>query len=431
MYATAADGSQIAYQVVGEGTTDLVYLTGSLSHVDVRWEHPPGARFLERLASFARLIIFDRRGVGASDRLPTDRVPTWEEWALDLEVVLDATDSRSAALMAVADGGPMAVTFAASHPERVSALVLFNALGTSISPQDIDFIAEVQEQAWGTLDWVDVIAPSVVDDPIQSEWFAKIMRATATPRAIAAQTRATWCVNTDFVLPSVHVPTLVVHRRDRREPTVEMVRQLAERFPNARFVDIPGTDLPPQTQDPDLVVAIVQEFLTGVRPSPTGDRFLATVLFTDIVESTRLASAIGDRGWHEVLDAHDAMIRADLERCRGREVKTTGDGFLAIFDGPSRAIECALAIRDHALDIGIEIRAGLHTGELEARGDDIGGIAVHIGARVAAAARASEVLVSRTVADLVAGSVIDFVDRGEHELKGVPGTWKLLAVDAI
>jgi pimeloyl-ACP methyl ester carboxylesterase len=199
MYATAGDGSQIAYQVVGEGTTDLVYLTGSLSHVDVRWEQPAGARFLERLASFARLIIFDRRGVGASDRLPNDAVPTWEEWALDLEVVLDATHSQSAALMAVADGGAMAITFAASYPERVRALVLFNALGTTISPEDIDFIAEVQEQAWGTLDWVDVIAPSVAQDPIQSEWFAKYMRATATPHAIAAQTRATWSVNTDFI----------------------------------------------------------------------------------------------------------------------------------------------------------------------------------------------------------------------------------------
>jgi class 3 adenylate cyclase len=229
----------------------------------------------------------------------------------------------------------------------------------------------------------------------------------------------------------VHVPTLVVHKRDRRSPTVEAVRELTERIPIARFVDIPGTDLTPQTEGPDLVVAIVQEFLTGVRPSPRANRFLATVLFTDIVESTRLASAIGDGAWHEILDAHDAMIRADLERCRGREVKTTGDGFLAIFDGPSRAIECALAIRDHARDLGIEVRAGLHTGEVEARDDDIGGIAVHIGARVAAAAHASEVLVSRTVADLVAGSVIAFVDRGEHEFKGVPGPWKLFAVDAV
>jgi class 3 adenylate cyclase/pimeloyl-ACP methyl ester carboxylesterase len=430
-YATAADGSQIAYQVVGDGTTDLVYLTGSLSHVDVRWEQPAGARFLEQLASFARLIIFDRRGVGASDRLPIDVVPTWEEWALDLEVVLDATDSQSAALMAVADGGAMAITFAASYPERVRALVLFNGLGTSISSEDMDFIAEVQRQAWGTLDWVNVIAPSAVNDTIQSEWFAKYMRATGTPRAIAAQARATWSVNTDFVLPSVHVPTLVVHRRDRRDPTVGVARQLTDRIPNARFVDIPGTDLTPQTQEPDLVVAIVQEFLTGVRPPPKANRFLATVLFTDIVDSTRLAITIGDSAWRELLDAHDEMIRADLERCRGREVKTTGDGFLAIFDGPSRAIECALAIRDHARDIGVEVRAGLHTGEVEARDDDIGGIAVHIGARVAAAAHASEVLVSRTVADLVAGSAIAFVDRGEHELKGVPGTWRLLAVDSV
>jgi len=427
-YATAADGSQIAYQVIGEGATDLVYLTGSVSHVDVRWEHPAGARFLERLASFTRLILFDRRGVGASDRFPIDIVPTWEEWAQDLQIVLDATDSRSAALFAVADGSQMAVTFAATHPERVRSLVLFNGLGGSISPEDIDFAIEVQEQCWGTEDWVDVLAPSVADDPVQTAYFVKMMRATATPRAISAQTRASWKVSTDFVLPSVHVPTLVLHRRDRRSPTVETVRHLAEQIPDARFVDIPGTDLSPQTQDADLVLDLVEEFLTGVRPTPTTDRFLATVLFTDIVDSTRLASSIGDHAWRVRLDVHDETIRAELERHGGREINTTGDGFIALFDGPSRAIECASAICDSVHRLGIEVRAGLHTGEVEARGHDIGGIAVHIGARVASAAAAGEVLVSRTVADLVAGSRLEFEDRGEHELKGVPGRWQLFAV---
>jgi class 3 adenylate cyclase len=232
------------------------------------------------------------------------------------------------------------------------------------------------------------------------------------------------------VLPSIHVPTLVIHRRNRRLPTVDTVRQLTERIPTARFVDVAGIDLTPQTEDADLVLAIVQEFVTGIKPAAAADRFLATVLFTDIVDSTRIASALGDRAWLNRLDAHDDMIRAELGRYRGREVKTTGDGFLAIFDGPSRAIECARAIQDRARQVGVEVRAGVHTGEVENRHNDIGGIAVHIGARVAAAASAGEVLVSRTVADLVAGSGIEFVNRGEHQLKGVPGTWTLLAVGA-
>ncbi len=285
----------------------------------------------------------------------------------------------------------MALTFAASHPECVKALVLFNSLGSAIPAKDIDFVIKVQEQAWGTEDWVPVIAPSAVDDPVESAWFAKYMRLTATPRAIIAQTRATWEVNFDFVLPSVHVPTLVVHRRHRRSPTVEAVRELTERIPGARFIDIPRTDLTPQTQDADLVLAIVQEFLTGFKPSPRGDRFLATVLFTDIVDSTRLANAMGDRAWRERLDAHDEIVRAELKRVQGREIKTTGDVFLAIFDRPSRAIDCACAVRDRARDIGVEVRIGLHCGEVESRGHDIGGIAVHIGARVSAIAKAGEV----------------------------------------
>jgi class 3 adenylate cyclase len=425
-YVTAADGSQIAYQVLGEGA-NLVYLTGSLSHVDVRWEQPAGARFLQSLASFSRLILFDRRGLGASDRLSSGTVPTWEEWAQDLQVVLDATESRAATLMAVADGGGMAVTFAASYPERVKALVLFTALGTPVDPKDLDFVIDVQKQSWGTEAWVPVIAPSVVGDPVESAWFAKYMRATATPAAITAQTSATWQVNTDFVLPLIRVPTLVLHRRDH-PTTVDSVRELAARIPDAQFVDIAGTDLTPQTQEADLILGLVQEFVTGVKPNPKLDRFLATVLFSDIVDSTRLASTIGDRGWNERLDRHDEMVRTELDRHHGREIKTTGDGFLAIFDQPSRAIGCGRAIADGARRIGVEVRVGLHSGEVEARGDDIAGIAVHIGARVAAAAGAGEVFVSRTVADLVAGSGVQFFDRGEHELKGVPGTWRLLEV---
>ncbi len=433
-YAKTEDGSQIAYQVVGDGPLDLVYLTGHLSHVDVRWEHPPSARFLNRLASFGRLIIFDRRGLGASDRLPTEVVPTWEEWADDLRVVLDAVDSETAVPIAVADGGQMAITFAAMHPERVSALVLFHGLSGSPSGLDdpfpeelIDLAAEAQEQLWGTPEWVRIISPSLADDPAQTAWMTKYMRATATPRAIVIQTRAMWRTNVNFVLPSIQVPTLVLHRTEYRHEPMISVRQLTDRIPDGRFVEVPGSDVMPQTEESDLILGIMQEFLTGSRPSPTADRFLTTVLFTDIVDSTRRANAMGDRAWTGLLDLHDEMVREELARFRGQEVQTTGDGFFVIFDGPGRAIQCAHAIRTRASEMGVEVRVGLHTGEVEVRGEDFGGIAVHIGARVAAAAGPGEILVSRTVTDLVAGSGLDFEDRGDHELKGVPNPWRLFA----
>jgi class 3 adenylate cyclase len=364
-------------------------------------------------------------------------VPTWEEWADDLKVVLDATDSHVAALFAVADGGPMAITFAASHPERTKALVLFNTGARTLVDDDYphglppgakDLIAELREQCWGTEDYAALLSPSVAGDPLQMSWFAKYMRATASPRATAAQMRAYSEMDVRFVLSSVRAPTLVLHRRDLGFPPVSAGRYLAGRIPGARFAEIPGTDTGPQTEYADLIVDSSQEFLTGVRPSPQPDRFLRTVLFTDIVDSTRLSSTIGDSGWHKRLDAHDQLIRRELQRFRGTEIKTTGDGFLATFDGPGRAIQCCRAIRDAARPLGLTIRLGLHTGEVEQHGEDIRGVTVNIGARVAALARPSEVLVSRTVADLVAGSGFNFEDRGEYELKGVPGAWRLFAV---
>ncbi|MGA8724618.1 MAG: adenylate/guanylate cyclase domain-containing protein [Acidimicrobiales bacterium] len=434
-YARTEDGSQIAYQVIGQGPFDLVYLTGHLSHVDVRWEHPPSARFLDRLASFSRLIIFDRRGLGASDRLPTDTVPTWEEWAEDLRVVLDAVGSKTAVLFAVADGGAMAITFAATHPERVTALGLFHGLVNAL-PADSDderneelsnLAVQAQEELWGTADWVRIITPSLADDPVQTAWMTKYMRATATPRAIAIQQAATWRTRVDFVLPSIQVPTLVLQRTDFPHRAITSARQLTEHIPDGRFVEVPGSDVMPQTEDADLILDLLQEFVTGARPSSAPDRFLTTVLFTDIVDSTQQATAMGDRAWTGLLDLHDEMVREELARFRGKEVQTTGDGFLVTFDGPGRGIQCANAIRSRAKDMGVEVRVGLHTGEVEARGEDIGGIAVHIGARVAAAAAPGEILVSRTVTDLVAGSGIEFEDRGNHELKGVPNSWRLFA----
>ncbi len=407
-YVTGTDGAQIAYQVWGDHPLDLVYLTGTISHVDMRWENPSSARFLEGLASFSRVISFDRRGVGASDRLATGKVPTWEEWAEDLTVVLDAVHSEQAALFAVSNG-EMSISFAATHPERVRALILFHALGYSPGSSDgpdpgwRDFAADFTEQFWGSEEYVPAVCPSVMHDPVERAWWAKYMRATATPRAIADQMRLAHAINMDFVLPSLQVPTLVMHRTHMGTSTVMSARSLTERIPNATFVELSGADVPPSTEGAGHILNVVQEFVTGLRPSQPRDRFLATVLFTDIVDSTRLAAKLGDRAWRELLDAHDQMIRSELKQFQGREIATTGDGFLATFDAPGRAIHCGKAIRDGARRLDIEVRVGLHTGEVEARGSDIGGISVHIGARVAAAADASEVLVSRTVTDLVAG----------------------------
>jgi class 3 adenylate cyclase/pimeloyl-ACP methyl ester carboxylesterase len=436
-YATAGDGSQIAYQIVGKGPLDLVFLTGSLSHIDVRWEDPASARARDRMASFSRFISFDRRGVGASDRLLAENIPSWDEWADDLGVVLDAVGSDSAAICGVADGGQMAITFAATHPERTTALILCNTSAQSLISEDypfgvtqeqVDASVEFREKLWGTEHYARALAPSAADDPVTIDWLVRYMRATATPKNSAAQLRAELQKGVRSVLSSVHVPTLVLHRRELSRPRFEAGRYLADHISGAQFVELPGTDTPWQTQYPDLFVQAVEEFLTGVRPAGLDDRFFSTVLFTDIVDSTRLASSLGDRAWHERLDAHDAMVRRQLQAFRGEEIKTTGDGFLATFDGPGRAVQCACTIRDGARRLGIGVRAGLHAGEIEARGDDIGGIAVNIGARVAALAGADEVLVSRTVTDLVAGSVLTFSDQGEHELKGIPGRWRLFSV---
>jgi class 3 adenylate cyclase/pimeloyl-ACP methyl ester carboxylesterase len=433
----AVDGLQLAYQVIGDRSLDLVVTSGTISHVDMRWEDPASARFLEGLASFGRVITFDRRGVGASDRLAPGTVPTWEEWADDLSAVLDAAHSERAALFATGiGGGHMAITFAATHPERVRGLILFNALGrvpgfeAAPDREWSDFSADFAEQFWGTEDYVPGVCPSVMHDPVQRAWWAKYMRATATPQAIAAQLRATGMTDTHFVLPSLRVPTLVLQRTENVMVSAASARELSERIPDATFVEVPGTDPIAATQHAGLILNIVEEFVTGLPPSQPPDRYLATVLFTDIVDSTRRACALGDHAWRELLDAHDRMVRAELKRFQGQEIATTGDGFLATFDAPGRAIRCGTAICQAAQALDVEVRVGLHTGEVEARGADIGGISVHIGARVAATAAAGQVLVSRTVTDLVAGSGIEFEDRGEHELKGVPGTWRLFSVSA-
>ncbi|MGH9185459.1 MAG: adenylate/guanylate cyclase domain-containing protein [Acidimicrobiales bacterium] len=434
-YAQGRDGL-LAYQVVGQGPVDLVFLSGVTSHVDLRWDTPANDHFLRRLASFSRVIAFDRRGTGASDRLASDVLPTWEEWAEDLTVVVDAAGSKSAVIFGVLDGGPMAMVFAATHPDRTTALVLGNTTARylaaedyacGVSPEAAEGLVQAVEDGWGSADFAVMASPSLRGDVSGAAWFAKYMRASSSPKAAAAQLRSVFQLDVRDALPSIRVPTLVLHRRSFPLVGVDHGRYLAEHIVDATFVELPGSDSM-FFSDGDVVADAIEEFLTGVRPRRDPDRVLATVLFTDLVDSTRRAVAAGDHAWRGVLDQHDAMSRAEVDQHRGRLVKATGDGIVATFDSPGRAIYCALALRHRLKAVGLEMRAGLHTCEVELRGDDIGGIGVHTSARVQACAGSGEVLVSRTVVDLVAGSNIAFEDRGEHELKGVPGTWRLFAV---
>jgi class 3 adenylate cyclase len=393
---------------------------------------------MQRLASFTRLIMFDRRGSGASDPVPLDAMPTWDEWADDLRVVMEAAASQRAAIFAILDAGPMALLFAATNPDRTTALVLGNTTSRflvdddypqGLSPESADAFIKFTEAGWGTEDYAAIVSPSVAADPHERAWFAKFMRAGASPRAAAAQWRPVVELDLRAVLPTIRVPTLVLQRRGLYLAGGEHGRYLAEHIPGARFVELDGADSSVTYGNADVVLDQVEEFLTGVKRGPDPDRVLATVLLTDIVDSTRHAAEMGDRQWRELLDRHDELARRAIERFRGRFWHTTGDGVLATFEAPGRAIRCTLDMSDELADIGLSIRAGLHAGEVELRDDDIGGIAVHIAARVAAIAGPGEVLVSRTVTDLVAGSGITFTDRGAHSLKGVPTDWQLYLVE--
>jgi class 3 adenylate cyclase len=434
---TSLGGANIAYQVLGEGPPDLVYANGLTAHIDVQWEHPLMARFLERLASFSRLIMFDRRGAGASDPVPLDALPTWEEWADDLRAVLDAVGSERAAIYAELDAGPVGMIFAATHPQRTSALILGNTAARyakaedypdGATPETMEGIVELFRATWGTEQLIARTFPSMASDPAFLRWRAKFNRASATPRTAAAQYRYILGLDVRSVLPTIGVPTLVLHRSHFSLVPIAYGRYVADHIPGARFVEVAGSDNWFFTEGAGEVLDEVQEFLTGARPVPESDRVLATILISDIVGSTEVAARLGDRKWHDLLDRHHAVIRTELERHRGHEVRTAGDEFLATFDGPARALRCARAIREGVAAIGLKVRLGLHTGEIEIMGDDIGGIAVHIAARVAALAEPDEILVTRTVADLVVGSNYQFDDRGERELKGVPGRWQVLIV---
>jgi len=434
----AGDGDvRIAHQVFGDGPIDLLFAIGGLTPIDVGWEDPGFARFMRRLATFSRVVIFDSRGWGAS-RTAVDTVPTLEQWADDLRLVLDTVGSERAAVVGHYAGAAMSTFFAAAHPDRVSSLVLIDASARMLRAPDypIGMPASARDrliggfvETYGTGDDVVANARSRVHDEPFRRWWARCERLANGPVGAGAYWRALSGRDMRAVLPALRVPTLVLHRAGDPFIRADHGRYLAEHIPGARYVELEGEDHLFFVGDTERMLDEIEVFLTGAAAGGEPDRLLASVLFTDIVGSTDTAAALGDRRWRDVLDRHDALTREHVQRFRGRVVKTTGDGALATFDGPARAIRCAVSLRDAVSAAGVELRAGIHTGEIEQRDGDIGGIAVHLAARVQALAREREVLVSRTVADLVAGSGIAFSDRGEHELKGVPGRWRLLAVD--
>jgi class 3 adenylate cyclase len=431
----AVGDADVAYQIVGEGPFDLLYCYGLGNHIENRWDIPGNAEFLTGMAAFSRLIFFDRRGTGASDAVALKAMPTWEEWTEDIQAVLRAAKSNRTAILASLEAGPIAVLFAASHPEVVTALILVNTTARYVeaddypigaSPAFVDGLVGMFAKTYGTPEFTRLINPGRADDAEYVRLVSKMIRSGSTPRTAAAQYNYILrSLDVRDALPLVQVPTLVLQVAESPFLSVEQGRYLADHIEGASFVELPGGNI---AMDDNRVLEEVAEFLTGERPTVEFDRILTTVLFTDIVGSTAQAAALGDQRWRSVLDAHDRTVREQLRRFHGREINTTGDGFVASFDGPARAIRCAQAIIEATRRLDVQLRVGLHTGECEVRGEDLGGLAVHIAARVGALAAPEHVLVSGTVKDLVVGSGIDFSDRGEYELKGVPGSWRLFAV---
>jgi class 3 adenylate cyclase len=436
-YAKTESG-YVGYQVIGEGPPDLLLITNWFTTIELWWEQPMAMRFLEALASLGRLVCFDKRGTGVSDALPPGA--PLEQFLDDMLAVMDAVGSQQAVVIGTEEAGAISMLFAASYPERTSSLVLINTfarflrdhdypegLPTRFVPDVLDFF----ENNFGTRtrNLLQYMAPVLASDERFAEWFARAQRLTVAPMLSTSGYRQ-FLFETDVrpVLPTIRVPTLVLHREGCLFTRVGHGRYLGASIPGARYVELPGDEQIFYAGDAEDMIKEIRAFVTGAREAPELDRVLATVLFTDIVTSTERASELGDRRWRSLLDQHDAIVRTQIERFRGKEVKSLGDGFLATFDGPGRAIHCAAAITDEVRSIGIDIRAGLHTGEVELRGEDVGGIAVHIAARVLTEAGTGEVVVSSTVKDLVVGSGLEFVDRGNHSLKGVPGEWRLYAV---
>jgi class 3 adenylate cyclase len=425
----------LAYQVVGSSGPDLLLVPGSVTHLEVLWDEPRVGRFITRLAGFSRLILMDPRGLGLSDRLT--EVPTLDERVADLMSVLDAAQSERATLFGNADTGPACIAAAAAHPERVGRLILLGTYAKASWSEDYpmgwtqerwgDFERYVKED-WGREIRTADAVPSMVGDPAFLQWAATLMRVGASPRAILLLGEMTMSVDVRPLLQQIAVPTLVMHRIGDRINTLDQGRYLAERIPGARWVELPGDDFLLWAGDTDVIVDEVEEFLTGRRGGAAPTRVVATVMFTDVVDSTERAQELGDRGWADLLEVHNARIRAQLHRFGGHEIDTAGDGFLVSFESPTAAIECARAVLESVGEIGVRLRIGLHTGECDVVGDRLRGVAVHVGARVAAKADAGEILVSQTVKDLLAGARFEFRERGSHQLKGVPGEWRVYAV---
>jgi pimeloyl-ACP methyl ester carboxylesterase len=441
-YAKTVDGVHIAYQVVGEGPIDLVYVSGWISNVDLNWTSPDYARFLRRFASFSRLIIFDKRGVGLSDRVSDTELPDLETKMDDLVAVMDAAGSRRAIMFGESDGGPLCALFAATYPDRVLGLVMHGpdvrAAWAPDAPWGMtseDFRAEVEniERGWGTgrfeRGFIEELAPSMVGDEDFLNWTTRYFRQSASPGAAMALNRMWYAIDIRDIISAVGVSTLILNRTSAILNPVEETRYLAERMPSATYVELPGADHLPWVGDQDALLEHVERFVRATRDEEAEmDRVLATVMFTDIVDSTAMAVASGDAAWKALAERHHGIVRAQLARYRGIEVDTAGDGFFATFDGPARAVRCAREIVQTVKPLGIEVRAGVHTGEVESINGKAGGVAVVIGARVGAIASASEVWASSTVKDLTAGSGLTFEDAGEHELKGVPDRWRLYRV---
>jgi class 3 adenylate cyclase len=428
-YATSGD-VRIAYQVTGSGPFDLVFMPGFVSNLDLWWENPVWVRFFSRFAAFSRLILFDKRGTGLSDRV--SGAPDLETRMDDVRAVMDAAGCEQAAVLGVSEGGAMSMLFAATYPERTRALVLYGTYAHYptwvLSGAKLDTFLSVVEHSWGTGETTQFFVPSKASDQVFRAGWARWERQGGSPSTAIALTRMNYEIDVRHILPAIRVPTLVLHRTGDTRVDVEAGRYLGSHIPGALYVELPGADHVP-FDITDRIADEAEEFLTGSRGEVEPDRVLATVLFTDIVDSTKRAAELGDRGWRTLLDRHNETVRQELGRFRGREVKTLGDGFLATFDGPARAVRCASAIADRVRPLGIEVRSGLHTGEIEIQRDDVTGIAVHIAARVAEFAGRREVLVSNTVRDLVAGSGLRFRDRGSHALKGLPEPLRLYAAE--
>ena len=437
-YAKSGD-YHIAYQAIGTGPFDLVFMHGWISHIEHMWEEPRVARFLDRLASFSRLILIDKRGTGMSDPVPLDRLPTLEERMDDVRAVLDAVGSKRTAFLGTSEAGALSLLFAATYPSRTTALVLLNSYARlayapdypqGIPAEQAQGLLQAIEEGWGKGVAFEALVASQADNASMKSWWARYQRLAASPGAAVTLLRSAFETDARSVLPTIKVPVLVLHRAGDPFTGPEHGRYLAERVPGAKYVELSGVDHLFFAEDMDPLLSEIQEFLTGVPEAREPDRVLATVMFVDIVSSTEHATRLGDRQWRDVLDRYYAIARRQLARFRGREIDTAGDGLFATFDGPARAIRCAKTIADEVSVLEIAVRVGIHSGECEVIGDKVGGIAVHTGARIAGQAGPSEVLVSSTVKDLVAGSGIRFEDRGRHQLKGVPSEWSLFAVAA-